>query len=146
MTRALPVQARVLGEMREEGRQRRVRVLLEGGGVSAGGVEGENVPEHVVEHRGTGGLGQFVHVLVVVVERGAAHVGPVGDVGDADLRKVPLPDQTDEGALQGRLGAPHAPVARQGAAALPGHRHGPEPTFSCMRTDTCIQRFSIISC
>jgi hypothetical protein len=34
-------------------------LTLEGGGVRAGDVEGENVPEHVVEHRGAGSLGQL---------------------------------------------------------------------------------------
>ena len=42
--------------------------------------------------------------------------------------------------------APHAPVARQGAAALPGHRHGPEPIFSCRRTGTYKHRFLVKSC
>lgn len=93
--------------MGEEGRQRRVRVLRGFRRVGAGGVEGKNEPEQVVEHRGAGGLGQFVHVPVVVVERGAAHVGPVSDVGDADLRKIPFPDEAGEGAL-----AVHADLVR----------------------------------
>lgn len=85
--------------------------------MTGGGVEGEGEGEHVVEHHRAGGLGQIVYVPVVVVERGAADVGPVGDVRDGDLRKILLLDQVDEGALQGRLGAPHAPAARWGAAA-----------------------------
>ena len=75
-----------------------------------------------------------------------ALIGLVGDVGDSDLGEVPFLDEVDEGALQGGLGAPHAPVDRRGAAVLHGRRHGPEPTtFSYTRRNAYMHMFSTIS-
>lgn len=66
------------------------------------GAEGAQRLDQVVDHRGAGGLGEIVHVPIVVVEGRAAHAGLFGDIGHADLGQVPHLDEFDQGALQRR--------------------------------------------